>query len=84
MILFSQQQNHNLMLIGLPPPTDSITPGRYPIELVENIKRTYVSIGDNPITMDSELTKMAMAYSEQSLKEDWDNEDDAYWQSYLK
>ena len=28
---------------------------------------------------DQELTRMGMAFSELSLAEDWDNEDDAHW-----
>lgn len=30
------------------------------------------------------LTKMSMFISEKSLKEDWENENDEYWESYLK
>ena len=33
---------------------------------------------------EADLTAMCMAVSESSLKEGWDSEDDAYWESYLK
>jgi hypothetical protein len=33
---------------------------------------------------ENRLTKMSMAIAESSLKEDWDNEDDAHWESFLK
>ena len=33
---------------------------------------------------DSQLTPMAMAISEKVLHEDWDGENDAHWESFLK
>lgn len=33
---------------------------------------------------DDKLTQMAMAVAEKSLHEDWDGEDDARWESFLK
>jgi hypothetical protein len=79
----SQPKNSNLMLFTLPPPSSTIEQNRYPIEFVEKIRRTYSNL-IGLLIIDPELTKVYMAYSEQSLKEDWDNEDDAYWASYLQ
>ena len=83
MRLISQHQNTNLMLFALPAPSSTIEKNRYPIEFVEKIKRTYSALIEIA-SQESELTKICMSYSEQSLKEDWENEDDAYWESYLK
>lgn len=37
-----------------------------------------------PYCDERELTFFAMSISEKSLEKVWENEDDAYWESYLK
>jgi hypothetical protein len=45
---------------------------------------TSISSIPKALTSDEELTLMCMHVSEQSLKDGWENEDDAYWESFLK
>jgi hypothetical protein len=55
------------------------------IKLLEFIKENkFVLYKDGKaLTSDEELTLMCMHVSEQSLKDGWENEDDAYWESFL-
>ena len=38
---------------------------------------------DDHLNANDEMTKSCMVLSEPSFKEEWDNEDDDYWNSYL-
>lgn len=44
---------------------------------------TYEAINEYEFLAESELTKVAMRLTESALKEDWENEDDAHWDSFL-
>lgn len=82
MRLISQHQKTSNMIFTLPAPSSTMEQSRYKYEFVQQIKRTNSSLIEIDI-LEQELTRFCASYSENSLKEVWENENDAYWESYL-
>ena len=81
----SHLQKNKDMLLTIPPQASSSIEIRVSfIDFFESIIKTRSDLSDiHESVSDDGLNLLCLSYSENSLKEEWDNENDSYWESYL-